>query len=70
MVNQTTASLLDAYLDSDEFALESDSARNFSPKREQPSRSRYATQARYSRRRSNSNAPRGPRRRLNKPNGL
>ena len=70
MVNRSTASLLNDYLDADEFALETDSVRSFSPKREQPSRSRYATQARYSRKRSNSNAPRGPRRRLNKPNGL
>ena len=64
MVNQNATSLLADYADAD-FALNTDLNRNFSPKREQPSRARYATQARYSRKR-NPGAPTGPRRRLRK----
>ncbi|MCA9265598.1 MAG: hypothetical protein KDA60_17175 [Planctomycetales bacterium] len=65
MVNQTAQSLLAEYAEHDDFTLDVAPGRSFSPKREQPSRARYATAARYSRKRS-AGAPTGPRRRLRK----
>ncbi|MCA9247496.1 MAG: hypothetical protein KDA42_10285 [Planctomycetales bacterium] len=62
MVNQTAHSLLAQYAD-DAYEFETESIRTLSPKREQSSRARYATQARYSRRKSN---VAGPKRRLRK----
>jgi hypothetical protein len=64
MVNQTAQSLFADYADIG-FALDTELRRNFSPKREQPSSARFATTARYSRKR-NPGAPTGPRRRLRK----
>ena len=67
MVNQTAQSLLAEFAESDDFDLGADAGRSFSPLKEQSSSARYATQARYSRRRNGkSQAPDGPRRRLRK----
>ena len=63
MVNQNAQSLLADFALDDNF--DTDVQHSFSPKREQPSKARYATQARYSRKR-NPGAPTGPRRRLRK----
>ena len=65
MVNPTANSLLAAYAAEAQDDFELDVTRAFSPQREQPSRTRWATEARYSRKRS-AGAPRGPRRRLRK----
>ena len=65
MVNKTAQSLLASYADADDFELDGEPTRSFSPKREQPSRARFATASRYSRKR-NAGSPAGPRRRLRK----
>ena len=64
MVNQSVSSLLAQYADDEEFDIRD--TRPQSIKREQPSLTRFATQARYSRKKANSSAPTGPRRRLRK----
>jgi hypothetical protein len=76
MVDASSTSLLAEFDDSHDFdsdtsTLRRSASRFASLKRQQPSRTRQATEARYSRKRSaNSNAPTGPRRRFRKANGL
>ena len=80
MVNQNAKSLL-AQFASDDFDIDQYEAGQTEPlrsanrfanvKRQQPSRTRFETQARYSRRRpQRADTPRGPRRRFRQPNGL
>ena len=76
MVNRTAQSLIAQYLDADdqELAAEFGKAADpqlMNPHREQKSAARFATESRYSRRRSpKAIVPRGPRRRQRQPNGL
>ena len=67
MVNPTATSLLAEYANADDFEIGTDVNRGFSLRREQTSKTRFATAARYSRKRNaGSTAPLGPRRRLRK----
>jgi len=67
MVNHSAQSLLAELALEDDFDMDLTPGRADSPLHEQPSRVRYATQARYRRRRGgNSSTPSGPRRRLRK----
>ncbi|MCA9247752.1 MAG: hypothetical protein KDA42_11565 [Planctomycetales bacterium] len=76
MVDFSSQSLIAQFADTDDHATEaSPAARTASrfagSQRQQNSRTRFATQARYSRKRSaRSSAPQGPRRRLHKSSGL
>ena len=63
MVNPSAQSLLAQFVDSDDYDLDLDITRNFSPKREQTSKARFATSMRHNRKRS-AGSPSGPRRKL------
>ena len=65
MVHQSAQSLLAELAEDDDLDLGPSPGRGFSPVKEQPSRARYATKARYSRKRP-AGVPTGPRRRLRK----